>query len=138
MSNQALNQDLRTLVDDFTNSLTLAVRRSVLEHVVAAMGGGDIPIPYRAKISGAKKRGPGRPRAAAKAARGGKRSPEQVEAMGAKLLSYVKAKPGQRADQIARVFHSEVKTIRLPMQRLLATKKLKTKGQRRGMTYFAA
>jgi hypothetical protein len=36
------------------------------------------------------------------------------------------------------VFHSDVKTIRLPMKQLIAAKKVRTKGQRRGMTYFAA
>ena len=133
MSDQRLNQDLNALVQEFTNSLTLAVRRSVLEQVLAALGGNG------AQTVG--KRGPGRPAGKARvprAARSGKRTPEQVEQMGQKLLSYVKAKPGLRADQLARVFHSDVKTIRLPMQRLLAAKKVKTKGQRRGMTYYGA
>ena len=109
------------------------MRRSVLEQVLAALGGNG------AQSTG--RRGPGRPPSkprAPRAARGGKRTPEQVEQMGHKLLAYVKSKPGLRADQLAKVFHSDVKTIRLPMQRLLATKKIKTKGQRRGMTYYAA
>jgi hypothetical protein len=128
MSNQALNQELRSLVDEFTNRLTLTVRRSVLEQIVAAMGG---------NVPNGRARATRRPARSAPA-RGGKRSSEQVAAMGAKLLSYVKSKPGRRGEQIAKVFHSDVKTIRLPMKQLIAAKKVRTKGQRRGMTYHAA
>jgi hypothetical protein len=133
MANQALNQELQTLVADFSERLTLTVRRAVLEQVVAAMGGNGVAT------RGPGRRGPGRPRGSTNAAtRGGKRSAEQVDAMGEKLLAHVKSNPGQRADQIATTLRSDVKTIRLPMQRLLAMKKVKTKGQRRGTTYFAS
>jgi len=136
MANQ-LEQELRSLIGEFTGKLATTVRRSVLEQVVAAMGG-DIPIPYSLKT----KRGPGRPRGSGRPARaaraGGKRSSEQVAAMGENLLAHVKSKPGQRAEQIAAALRSDVKTIRLPMQQLLAAKKVRTKGQRRGTTYFAA
>jgi hypothetical protein len=122
MANKALEQQVRSFCDEFANSLALTIRRSVLEQVVAAMGGG---APAR--------RGPGRPRGS-----GSKRSAEQVDAMGEKLLAHVKSNPGQRADQIAKTLRSDVHTIRRPMQQLLAAKKVKTKGQRRGMTYYSA
>jgi hypothetical protein len=134
MANKALDQELHSMISEFANQLTLSVRRSVLEQVVEAMGGSS--------SNGRVKRGPGRPRGSRRGPgrpRGsGKRSPEQVEALGAKLLAYLKSKPGQRSDQIATALRSDVKTIRLPMQGLLAAKKVKTKGQRRGMQYFAA
>jgi predicted ArsR family transcriptional regulator len=60
-----------------------------------------------------------------------------MESMQENLLTFVKANPGQRADQIAGAIGSDVKTIRLPMQKLLASRKVKTQGQRRGMTYYA-
>ena len=121
MSNQ-LNQELRTLINDFADNLTLTVRRSVLEQVVTAMGG---------NVSAKRGRGPGRPRGS------GKASAEQADAMGEKLLAHVKSNPGQRADQIAKAIRSEVKRIRPSMQKLLAAKKVRTKGRRRGMQYFA-
>ena len=68
----------------------------------------------------------------------GKRTTEAVAEMGERLLAYIKAQPGRRGEQIAKVFHTDVKTIRLPMLRLIAEKKVKTQGQRRGMMYFAA
>jgi hypothetical protein len=122
MSNQALHQELRSLVEEFTDRLTLTVRRSVLEQVVTAMGGNVARV----------KRGPGRP-----SARGG-HSVAALDAMGERLFAHVKSNPGQRGDQIAKALRSDVHTIRKPMKALIAAKKVKTKGQRRGMSYFAA
>jgi hypothetical protein len=122
MSNQAHHQELRSLVEEFTDSLALAVRRSVLEHVVTAMGG---------NVARAK-RGPGRPSAR------GAGSSAATDAMSERLFAHVKANPGQRGDQIAKALRSDVHTIRKPMKALIAAKKVKTKGQRRGMSYFAA
>jgi hypothetical protein len=116
-----LNQDIRTLVDEFANRLTLTVRRSVLEQVVTAMGG---------TVPG--KRGPGRPPASSKASGGA------ADAMDEKLLAHLQSNSGQRADQIAKSMGVEVKRIQPSMQRLLASKKVKRKGKRRGTTYFAA
>jgi hypothetical protein len=132
------NQEIESLVSDFANQVSIVMRRSALEQVLAALGGDGAPVkrgPGRPRGStNVAKRGPGRP-AGSKNKRG-KRTTEGVAEMGERLLSYVKSKPGLRADQIAKVFHTDSKTIRLPMQRLIALKKIKTKGQRRGMSYF--
>ena len=53
------------------------------------------------------------------------------------LLTYVKDHPGQRGEQIAAALGTDSKSVRPAMQRLLADKKVKTRGQRRGMTYAA-
>lgn len=58
--------------------------------------------------------------------------------MSERLLAYVRKNPGQRGEQIAKAMRSDVKTIRLPMKKLIAARKVKTKGQRRGMSYAAA
>jgi len=44
----------------------------------------------------------------------------------------------QDVEQIAELLRTDTKTMRLPMQKLIADKKIRTKGNRRGMTYFAA
>ena len=68
----------------------------------------------------------------------GRRSTEAVEQMGASLLAYVKKNPGQRGEQIAEAMGTDTKTMRLPMQRLIAEERVRTKGERRGMRYYPA
>ncbi len=123
---------IRALVEDFASQLELIIRRTALEQVAAALGEAAGP-------SRGTGRGPGRPKGSTtirKAAKGGKRSAESLEAMGGKLLAHVKANPGQRGEQIAAALKTDVGTMRLPMQKLMAAKKVKTKGQRRGTSYF--
>ena len=129
MSNQ-----VRELVDEFVSKLELMIRRTALEQVAAALGEAAGPRrgPGRKPGSGKKAAGP----RAAKG--GGKRSAEDIDAMAAKLLAFVKSNPGQRGEQIAAALKTDVGTMRLPMQKLIASKKIKTKGQRRGTTYMAA
>jgi hypothetical protein len=53
------------------------------------------------------------------------------------LLAYVEAHPGERGEQIAEALGTDSKTVRPVMQRLIAERRVKTRGQRRGMTYAA-
>lgn len=133
--------DLQVLIEQFAAQVQAIAKKAALEEVLATLGG---------QVSAPRKRGPGRPKgsgakpaATAKAGikpirKGTRRSAEDVEAMGATLLSHVKANPGQRGEQIAAALRSDVGTIRLPMQALIAAKKITTRGQRRGMTYYVA
>lgn len=138
------NNEIQALVADFATKLEAIARRSALEQVLATLSG---------QVSAPKKRGPGRPKGsgaksagpapAAKPAikpirKGTRRSAEDVQAMGESLLAHVKANPGQRGEQIAAAMKSDVGTIRLPMKALIAAKKITTRGQRRGMTYYVA
>jgi hypothetical protein len=72
------------------------------------------------------------------AARPGRRSSEAVEQTGASLAAYVNKNPGQRGEQIAESLGTNTKAKRLPMRRLIAAEKVKTKGERRGMSYYPA
>jgi hypothetical protein len=131
--------DIRNLVDSFASDLAKLVKRASLQEthfrLLAALGD-----------TTPKRRGPGRPRKTAAAPeiaavprmkKRGKRTSADIGEMGDALLAHVKANPGQRADQIALVLGTDVRTIRLPMQKLLAEKKVHTQGRRRGTTYFA-
>jgi|GEM_PF-1851495 len=131
-SKSTMSDQIRTLVEEFTSKLELMIRRTALEQVAAALGDAVQP-----------RRGPGRPRGPAQSSmsrpkKGGKRSPEHLEEMAAKLLAHVRANPGQRGEQIAAALKTDVGTMRLPMQKLMAAKKIKTKGQRRGTSYMLA
>ena len=133
--------DLHALIEQFAAQVQALAKKAALEEVLATLG---------SQVSAPLKRGPGRPKGsgarnagAAKSAikpirKGTRRSAEDVEAMGATLLSHVKSNPGQRGEQIAAALKSDVGTIRLPMKALIAAKKITTRGQRRGMTYYVA
>jgi hypothetical protein len=75
------------------------------------------------------RRRPGRP---------SKLSPEQQQAAADRLYAHGKANPGQRSDQIAKALGTTPDGMRSTMQRLVAEKRVTTKGQPRGTTYFAA
>jgi hypothetical protein len=66
----------------------------------------------------------------------GRRGSQNADAMSEQLLTYVMEHPGQRGEQIAAALRTDVGTMRSPMKKLIAANKVKTRGQRRGMTYF--
>jgi predicted transcriptional regulator len=55
-----------------------------------------------------------------------------------KLQAEIKAKPGLRMEQIAKALSSSTKELALPAKKLIAEKKIKTKGERRATKYFPA
>jgi hypothetical protein len=66
----------------------------------------------------------------------GRRTSSSAEAMADMLLDHVTRHPGQRGEQIAVTLRTDVGTMRGPMKKLIAADKVKTRGQRRGMTYY--
>jgi monomeric isocitrate dehydrogenase len=54
------------------------------------------------------------------------------------LVGYVRANPGSRGEQIAAAMMTDVNTMRPVMKQLIADRKVRTAGQRRGMTYSPA
>jgi hypothetical protein len=125
--NTTYDADLQSLVNSFTSNLTLLVRRAALEQVHSALSealGGGAPV-------SARKRGPGRPPNSG-------RGSAAKEALGAALLAHISKNPGLRGDHLATALKTDVKTMRPVMLKLIAAKKIKTKGQRRGMTYYGA
>ena len=51
---------------------------------------------------------------------------------------YPRSASGQRGEQIAAALNVDTKTMRPAMHALIAESKVKTRGERRGMQYFAA
>ena len=128
---------LRARIDAFISDISTLVRRAALDAVASALGS---PAPAPAK------RGPGRPPKAdasaapattpKRAAKRGKRTPEDVAKMGEVVVAYVAKNPGQSVEQIKKALGVEKKDLQLPIIRLIAAKKLRTTGERRGTKYF--
>jgi hypothetical protein len=66
----------------------------------------------------------------------GRRSSSGSEVASDALLGHIREHPGQRGEQIAAALRTDVGTMRPTMKRLIEANKVKTRGQRRGMTYF--
>ena len=137
MKTTAIDSAFRARIDAFVADISAAVRASALDAVREALG---------SPASAPAKRGPGRPpKAAASAApapkRKGKRvkrTAEDVAKMGETVVAYVAKNPGQSVEQIKKALGVEKKDLQLPIIRMIAAKKLKTTGERRGTRYFPA
>jgi len=124
--------DLQSLVSNFASQLSEIVRKTTIDDIVRSISG-TVSLPY-GKPRGRKVRVVRVGKAKGKR---GRRSDADMAAWGEKLLAHVKAHPGQRGEQIAAALKTDVGTMRGPMKALIAAKRVSTKGQRRGMTYFA-
>jgi hypothetical protein len=133
----SLDDRIRALVEQFAAELADLIRESAMETVSVALAGAR-PSPGRGGRRGAVAapvaRGRGR---AASREKGAKRPPDEIERLTGKLLDYVKGNPGQRIEQIADGMGTSTKELNLPAKKLIATKQLKTKGQKRATQYFA-
>ncbi len=54
------------------------------------------------------------------------------------LLAQIQQHGGQRGEEIAKALGTDTTTMRPVMHKLIAEKKVRTRGERRGMQYFAA
>ena len=131
-----IDSQIRSRIDSFLAEMTTLVRQSALEAVREALGNGAVPArrgPGRPKGSGA---GNGRKRVGRRA-KGGKRSADYLDKVGELVLAYVRANHGQGSEAIGRELGLSSKDMALPIRKLIAEKKLRTEGQRRGTKYFA-
>ncbi len=141
MANTSTDHAIRTRIDSFLAELSGLVRKAALDSVHEVLSG-TAPKRRRGpgRPKGSARRGPGRPRKAARAARAGKRirrSAADLEQTAARVLAHVKANAGHRLEQIGKALKTDTAILKRPIQNLLAARKLRTKGQKRGTMYFA-
>jgi hypothetical protein len=140
-----VNDQIRDRVEAFAMELTELIRAAAMETVSAALGEGTsgggrggrgrgrraaAAAPARAT------RGPGRPARAASREKGAKRPPQEIEKLTDRLADYIKSNPGQRIEQVAQGMGTSTKELNLPVKKLISTKAIKTKGQKRATQYF--
>ncbi len=149
MSN--ISSQLQPLVEKFVSDLEQAFRQSALQAVQASLSGLSGAGTARAAAAPAK-RGPGRPpkaktaaapaapakKAAKKGGRIGRRSPAEIEATTQKILTYIKGHPNARAEDIKKAVGIGKAEWLLPISRLLESKQVVSKGERRATVYNAA
>jgi hypothetical protein len=149
-----VENDLRSRVDSFVNELSALIRRQALQAVEEVLKKGEHAVPAPA-------RRPGRPpkaaatvaaveRPVAKAAKpsakappapkrkaGEKRTPAQLAQITDQVYNYIKGNGGQGVEQIAKALTTSTKELTLPIRKLLAEKKIGSKGQKRATRYSA-
>ncbi len=127
------------LLREYTTKLRAVFRSQLEEDVTAAVrkaiagSAGDVPKGGRT----AKGNGSAPVARVTRGRKAGKRTPGQIAKLREKLLGYIGANPGQRAEEIARATKLSTSDISLPIKKLLAEKKIKSTGVARGTAYTA-
>lgn len=67
---------------------------------------------------------------------GEKRAPEEIEAKAKIFLDYVTENPGQRIEPISKALNVPTDELKLPIKKLIASKDVKTSGERRATRYW--
>jgi hypothetical protein len=130
-------------VESFALELDQLVRQSVMELVEQALAqsirdSGSAQGTGRARAGkGRTGAQPTRPAATANTSKGGRRTGAELEELTQSLLKYIHKHPGSRMEQVAKGMDIPSKELNLPLGKLKAEGRLKTKGQKRATSYFA-
>jgi len=130
MAKTDIDSKIRGMVEAFAGDLADLIRESAMETVRDALGG--VPTGRRGGTARASVASAGR-RALPK---GAKRPPDEIVKLTARLLEYVKAHKGERIEQIAKGMSVSTRELNLPVKKLIATKAIRTRGQKRATQYF--
>ena len=157
-----IERQLRDHVETFVAEITEIVREATLATVYAALGStqdGAARGPRRksagrktaarksAKRKSAKRKSTAPKTAARKTAarksaarkKGGRhRSSEEIATLGKDFLDYVRAKPGQRLEQISAGIGVPTSELKRPVLLLGDAGRIRTEGQKRGTRYYTA
>lgn len=123
MHNNDLTTAINTTVDAFVRDITNLARRAAVQLVESTFG-------TAAGTSRAPSATPDMPSTR------GKRTAEDLGALCDKFASFVAANPGLRIEQINKQLGTKTKNLALPIRKLLASGRVKSKGQKRSTTYF--
>ncbi|GEM_PF-409361 len=131
-----INQQLRSRIEGFVSEIAELVRQATLESVYATLGA--VETRTRGGSRGAPR---GRSAASFPAVvagrRGGKRSPDEIEAMSSEILNHISENPGQGVEQISSALGISSKELTLPIRKLVGQGDLRTEGQKRATKYFS-
>ncbi len=139
MPSSNLDQDIQDRIHSFLSELSGLVKKAALEAVHEALGDNGAPRRGPGRPRGSGRRGPRRAGRPARRAGGGKRlrrSAAELSQISTRVLAQVRSKAGQRLEEIGRALKTDTAILKRPVAMLVASKKLKTTGQKRGTKYF--
>lgn len=126
-----VESEIRARVEAFAADLVNLIKSSALDVVHEALGQpqdgrrrGSLGGAAVSLLSGREK--------------GAKRDPQVLEALVEKLGAFVIKNPGKRIEEIGSELSIATKELALPVKKLIAAKRITTKGQRRATTYYPA
>ncbi len=125
--------EMNRTVQGFVAQIAELARRAALDTLESAFTGrAGRPGGTRAIAGSAAVASAGRPRGA----RGGKRTAADLEALSERFVSFVKANPGLRVEQINKELGTTTKDMALPIRKLISDRMIISKGNKRSTTYF--
>jgi DNA-binding NtrC family response regulator len=129
MATANFDRQIRKTIEAFVEELSALVRAAAVQSVTDAFGAGGAAPARRGRAAAAAPAARGR-------SKGQKRAPEALAELTDKLAAAIKASPGQRMEEIARGLGTSTSELTLPAKKLIAEKKIKTKGERRATKYY--
>lgn len=126
--------EMNRAVQGFVAQITTLARQAAVDTLESAFSktGGRAAGRGEGRGAGASSGPVGRPRG-----RGAKRTREYIEELATKVITFVKANPGLRIEQINKELGTSTKDLALPIRKLVSEGMLTTKGQKRSTAYFA-
>jgi hypothetical protein len=135
MPNTSLRSALDTLASSFANGVLAAIRSASIDDLLSESGAtsGRAPSAPRPRA--------GAPATTAKTTKSGRlrrrSEAEIVKAVDEVVATVRKSKAGMRAEEIRKTLDLDVREVPRILRTAVATKKLKSKGQKRATTYMA-
>jgi len=132
----SLNDQIRLRVEAFVSELESLIREAALQSISEALGGKSVthrrpspaPRPHRSE---AEPRHSGGKKARIR------RSLSQLAAVADRVHAYVSENPGKRGEEIKSALKIGTKEWARPVQMLIESGRVTTKGEKRATSYFA-
>jgi len=126
--------EMNRTVNSFVAQISELARRAAIDTLESAFGARGVRTasPAAAATPAATPVRIGRPRGG----RGAKRTSADIEEMSQRVVSFVKANPGLRIEQINKELGTTTKDLALPIRKLVADGVLTSKGQKRSTAYY--
>ena len=125
--------EMNRTVQGFVAQISELARRAAIDTLESAFGArGGRAAGTRAASAIMAPAPVGRPRGG----RGAKRTAADLEELSTKFVSFVKAHPGLRIEQINKELGTTTKDLALPIRKLISDRMISAKGNKRSTTYF--